>query len=221
MILVLAESSLELVPSEIAGHPAILSDARRRRKRPSEILLDRAKHHRAMRGLPKAEKRGRPDIVHQSALAFQYSILNKKGFGKLYIHTLSNIIIEIESNTRLPKNYNNFIGLMEQLLKEGRTPPRGRPLTRAEKGDLKELLDSLGGRWIVLHENGARVDPFELGRRLARSVVVVGGFPHGDFENRWVLHRADGVFRIGDYPLDSWQVVYRAVTLAEIALGLL
>src|SRR2546426_12623758 len=38
--LILAESSLELVPNELNNHSAILSWARRKRKTPAELILD-------------------------------------------------------------------------------------------------------------------------------------------------------------------------------------
>lgn len=221
VILILAESSLELIPPEIQSHPLILRDAERRGKEPRSILLDKARHYKAMRGLPKSEKRGRPDIVHMSMLAFQYSVLNMKGMGRMFVHTINDVVIRLRSDARIPKNYWNFVGLMEQLLNAGAVPPWGEPLLIAERKSLMELLRELGGRWIVLHEEGNRVDPLELGRALANSVVVVGGFPHGDFEDKRILRDASSVFRISDMPLDAWQVVFRAVTLAEISLGLI
>ncbi|MGC8973867.1 MAG: 16S rRNA methyltransferase [Thermoproteus sp.] len=221
MMLVLAESSLELVPPEIWRHPAVLRDAERRGKKPGEILLDRARHHGAMLGLKDAERRGRPDIVHMCMLAFQYSPLNLAGRGSMVVHTIKDVVVRARPDVRPPKNYNNFVGLMEQLLSSGRVPAEGEPLMTAEAKDLRSLLEEAGGRWVVLHERGRRADPLELGRLLADSVVVVGGFPHGDFKNAWLLEEAEGVYRIGDRPLDAWQVVSKAVTLAEIALGLI
>lgn len=221
MILVLAEAALELVPRELWRHPAVVKDARRRGKEPGRILLDRARHHTAMATLRSSERRGRPDIVHMCMLAFQYSLLNAAGKGSMFVHAINDVVIKIRPDTRPPKNYYNFVGLMEQLLAEGRVPPRGDPLMVVERKKLRDLLEELGGRWVVLHERGRRADPLELGRGLADSVVVVGGFPHGDFENKWVVEEAAGVYRIGDRPLDAWQVVAKAVALAEIALGLI
>ncbi len=216
----LAEAALELMPRELWRHPVVVKDASRRGKEPGRLLLDRARHHRAMAALRASERRGRPDIVHMCVLAFQYSLLNAAGRGSMFVHTLNDVVIRIRPDARPPKNYNNFVGLMEQLLAEGRVPPQGEPLMIAERKGLGDLLKELGGRWVVLHERGRREDPLELGRILADSVVVVGGFPHGDFENKWLLEEAAGVYRIGDRPLDAWQVVARAVAFAEIALGL-
>ncbi|MEM1664053.1 MAG: 16S rRNA methyltransferase [Pyrobaculum sp.] len=220
MILILAESSLELIPRELWSHPSVVADSKKRKKQPGEIILDRARHHHAMKNLQEAAKRGRPDIVHQSLLFFQYSLLNKKGLGRVYIHTYGDYVIEVDPTTRIPKNYINFIGLFEQLFKEGAVP-RGRPpLLKIKKLDLRSLLKELGDIWLVLHESGERKSLWDLGRALINSVVVVGGFPHGDFKNKWLLEKAGGVYKIGDESLDTAQVVCRAVAAAEAAAGL-
>jgi rRNA small subunit pseudouridine methyltransferase Nep1 len=221
VILVLAESALELVPSELWRHPAVLADAKRRRKKPGEILLDRSRHHPAMRDLPDASRRGRPDIVHQVLLVFQYSMLNKRGLGRAYVHTRDDYVISLRPETRPPKSYNNFVSLLEQLYKVGRVPPSGEPLMELHKKDLRRLLEELGGRWVVLHETGEKLPLLDLGAALLNSVVVVGGFPHGDFENKWVLEKAVGRYRTGEETMDAPQVVCRAVVAAEAAAGLI
>ena len=49
--IVIAESELELVPREISNHPAILSHARKRRKKPEKLILDATYHYKVLRGL--------------------------------------------------------------------------------------------------------------------------------------------------------------------------
>lgn len=220
MILVLAESALELVPRELWGHPAVVSDAKKRRRKPGEILLDRSRHHPAMAALEDSARRGRPDIIHQSLLAFQYSVLAQRGLGRVYIHTRGDYIIEVNPTTRIPKNYNNFVSLVEQLFREGAVPPGGPPLMSLRRGDLRALLREHGDKWVVLHEGGERKSLWELGHKLLNSVVVVGGFPHGDFHNKWLLEEAEAVYRIGNGSLDAFQVVCKAVAAAEAAAGL-
>jgi len=220
VILILAESALELVPRELWRHPAVVADARRRGKRPGELLLDRARHHPAMSHLTDAARRGRPDIVHQVLLTFQYSMLNKRGLGQVYVHTRDDYVISIRPETRIPKNYNNFVSLMEQLYSAGKVPPSGEPLMELGRKSLRGLLEGLGGRWVVLHEAGEKMSLPDLGQSLLSSVVVVGGFPHGDFENRWVLEKAAGLYRIGEEAMDAPQAVCRAVVAAELAAGL-
>ncbi|TMI50430.1 hypothetical protein E6H22_01350 [Candidatus Bathyarchaeota archaeon] len=69
LTLILAESSIELVPNEIAGHPAILSWARRKKKDPHRLILDQSYHHSAILRLGgSGVGRGRPDIAHFSLL---------------------------------------------------------------------------------------------------------------------------------------------------------
>ena len=66
--LILSESALELVPSELTYHPSVISHARKLGKHPSEILLDNSWHFAAMKEIKNEMKRGRPDLVHFSIL---------------------------------------------------------------------------------------------------------------------------------------------------------
>ena len=65
---ILAESSIELVPKELQAHNAIISHSQKLGKKPSEILLDNSWHFAAMKGIKDEIKRGRPDLVHFSLL---------------------------------------------------------------------------------------------------------------------------------------------------------
>ncbi|HKZ99119.1 MAG TPA: hypothetical protein VJ326_05980 [Thermoplasmata archaeon] len=60
LTLVLADAELELVPSEIAGHPAVHSSAKKRGRSPTSLLLDSSLHHPALRDMPEP-RRGPPD----------------------------------------------------------------------------------------------------------------------------------------------------------------
>ena len=51
--LILAESSLELVPEELTSHPSIISHAQRLGKESFEILLDNSWHFAAMKTNPQ------------------------------------------------------------------------------------------------------------------------------------------------------------------------
>jgi len=113
---VLAESALELVPKEIRKQPAVSSDARRREKDSSEILLDRSFHHSAMAKLKDSEKRGRPDLVHGALLSVTGTPLYLEGKVRVYVHTYDDVVVEVLPKTRIPKSYLRFRGLMEQVL---------------------------------------------------------------------------------------------------------
>ena len=43
----------------------------------------------------------RPDIVHRCLLALQDSPLNKAGLLQVYIHTMDNVLIEIDPSCRV------------------------------------------------------------------------------------------------------------------------
>jgi len=217
--LVLAESELELVPREIARHPAIRSHARRRGKKPTEMLLDATYHHAAMRGLPDWERRGRPDIVHISLLNALESILNRERYLRVYVHTRNEEVITVKPETRIPRNYNRFVGLMEKLFVEG-SVPRDLGLLKMEKKTLNELLDEIApDRTFIMHEGGRLVGGREFGERLAEiedPAVVIGGFPHGDFRRlpsgEWVS--------VYWAPLMAWSVVNEVVVNLEAAMGI-
>ena len=143
LVLILAESAIELVPPELTKHPSILKLAKKRGKKPNEILLDRSYHHAAMRSLKDAEKRGRPDIVHTTLLELLGTPLNREGLLQTCVHTVANRVVEIDSNVRLPVNYDRFVGLLEQLYTVGRVPEAGQPLLAIRKQTLKQLLGEI------------------------------------------------------------------------------
>ena len=68
----------------------------------------------------------RPDITHQCLLMLLDSPLNKAGKLQVYIHTAKNVLIEINPQTRIPRVYNRFAGLMVQLLHSLSISAKGR-----------------------------------------------------------------------------------------------
>ena len=224
--LIIAEASLETIPSRILRHPAVISSAKRRGKKPYQLLLDRSLHHAAMRKLPFSEKRGRPDIVHFTLLEALGSPLNKYGLLELYVHTLHGIVIEIDPSTRLPKNYNRFIGLMEQLFEKGKVPPEGPPLLRiVENKGLSELVE--GTTTFLLWERGVRKKLANLGEDIVSLLkkgrpvsIIVGGFPHGDFRDS-IVSLAERKISIWHESLETWIVVSRVLTAIELALDII
>ncbi|ASI99967.1 16S rRNA methyltransferase [Thermococcus celer] len=204
--LVIAEAELEPVPKDIANHPAVVNHARRRGKRPEETILDATYHHAAIKKLPDGERRGRPDIVHVCLLNALESIANREGLLRVYVHTRNDEVIYVKPETRIPRNYNRFVGLMESLFKN-RAVPRDLKLLRLEEKSLGELVDEIKPDGVfVMHEDGELMKPPEFGRTLSRfqnPLVVVGGFPHGDFRGK-IPGRKVSLYR---EPLMAWTVV--------------
>ncbi|MEM3928170.1 MAG: 16S rRNA methyltransferase [Archaeoglobaceae archaeon] len=172
-LFILLDSSLELVPKEISNHPVIVSDARRRRKKATELLLDDSRHHLAMRNLKHREKRGRADIVHQCLLLLLDSPL--KSFD-IFVHTINDELIRVSRDTRLPRNYNRFVGLMEDLFKKRKIKANGKILIEILDTDLSEIVR--GKEVLLLSEQGKSFEAKMLEKEVA---ICIGGFAHGDF----------------------------------------
>eukprot|EP01120_Amphizonella_sp_Union-15-10_P001267 TRINITY_DN11323_c0_g1_i1.p1 TRINITY_DN11323_c0_g1~~TRINITY_DN11323_c0_g1_i1.p1 ORF type:complete len:281 (+),score=38.51 TRINITY_DN11323_c0_g1_i1:62-904(+) len=81
-------------------------------------LLNCDDHQKILKKSQKDMSQYRPDIVHQCLLTLLDSPLNKAGRLKVYIHTAKNVLIEIDSRTRIPRTFKRFAGLMVQLLHE-------------------------------------------------------------------------------------------------------
>lgn len=58
----------------------------------------------------------RPDIVHDCLKALLDSPLNKAGKLQIYIHTATNVLIEVNPALRIPRTYKRFAGLMAELV---------------------------------------------------------------------------------------------------------
>ncbi|WP_457550111.1 16S rRNA methyltransferase [Archaeoglobus sp.] len=194
--IVFVESSLETVPKSIAKHPAILSDAKRRKKKPTEMILDDSKHHTAIKNLENREKRGRPDIIHQCLLLSLDSPIEDL---EVYVHTVNDVMIWINRKTRLPRNYNRFIGLIEDLFKKREIKAKGETLLKIVDSNLEEILK--GFRVVVMSEKGERKDV-----ELEGCAVCIGAFPHGDFDERTmnVFRKVDATFiSVADKPVTA------------------
>jgi rRNA small subunit pseudouridine methyltransferase Nep1 len=222
--LALLESALELVPKEIWGHPAVSKNARRRGKKPGETLLDVSLHYHAMLKLRDREKRGRPDIVHVTLLNVLESPLNKEGFLEVYVHTYSNKVVFIDPSVRIPRNYNRFVGLMEQLLTRGKVPPGAdKPLMHVEAMNIKELVEHLGVDGLILLSAEGEMKP--LGEIVSEAtnnnmLIGIGGFAHGTFREE-TLKTASRIYSIYKEPLTAWIVASRLIGKAEEILKIL
>lgn len=217
---IFTETALETVPKMLWRHPSVKASARQKGKKPGEIVLDRALHHSAMRNIENALKRGRPDIIHLCLLEALGAPLNKEGFLRIYVHTYTGELITIAPEVKLPRNYNRFVGLMEQLLSEGQVPPGERALLRAEEKGLPQLLNEIEPTKIVaLTSHGELSNLRDVCKNLAveeRPVVFVGGYPHGPMKED-VLKLAGERVSIYRVSLDAWVVTSRMIYQYEIA----
>lgn len=140
---VLAESALELVPSELKHHQSVISHARKLGKLSSEILLDNSWHFAAMKGIINELKRGRPDLVHFSILEATTIPLYLKNKIKLYVHTIDDKVIYFGQNVHVPKSYHRFAGLIEKLYKEKKIIANNETLLEIKNKTFSELIDEI------------------------------------------------------------------------------
>jgi rRNA small subunit pseudouridine methyltransferase Nep1 len=220
--LTFAESALERVPPSLWNHPSVVKKARQAGKNPSKTLLDRTYHHRAMLKLANAAKRGRPDILHFSLLAAFGTPLNKEGLLKTYVHTVDDHIIHFNPDVRLPKNYNRFVGLIEQLFERGKIPVEAPTLLKLEQGGFQKLVEEVQPSYIIAFSRSGRLKlPQKVidRRKEENLMVVVGAFPRGHF-SKTLLDIADEVVSIDVEPLEAWIVASRILYDYERVLGL-
>ncbi|MGC9122138.1 MAG: 16S rRNA methyltransferase [Thermogladius sp.] len=224
LTIILLESGLELVPPEIRREPSVVKNARRRGKDPSRILLDISIHYHAARKLRDWVKRGRPDIVHTTLLQVLDGPAGRSGLVNVFVHTYQGLIISFKAGVRIPRNYNRFVGLMEQLLSEGRVPPgKGEPLIKVEDYGLEDFARRNGLKGVVLlWERG---EPKGLSAIVTEALennyaIGIGGFQHGDFDEK-TLQIATVKYSIYKESLPTWIVASRLITAFEVKLGLL
>ena len=223
LILILAESALETIPKHLWKHPTIKHRSKKRKKHPQFLLLDRSYDHFAMKNLPENEKRGRPDIVHFALLEALGSPLNKEKLLQVYIHTNKDHVIKVKPEARLPKNYNRFIGLMEQLFELGTAPPNGPALIKLESKTLPQLLHEINVTQTVAFSTVGKPRTLEdVVSKLStgeRPAVIIGGFPHGHFSAS-TIQLTDELVCIDEETLEACTVTSRVIYEYERAISL-
>ncbi|UCE44343.1 MAG: 16S rRNA methyltransferase [Candidatus Bathyarchaeota archaeon] len=223
LTLILAESALETVPKALWTHRAVRSHSERRGKPPPLLLLDRSYHHSAMKRLDENEKRGRPDIAHFALLEALGSPLNRERLLQTYVHTVKDQVITVNPETRLPKNYDRFIGLMEQLFELGRVPSTGQTLLKLNNKTLPQLLREINPTHTIAFSR--RGSPLTLEEAISglsterRPALIVGAFPHGHFANA-TTKLADNTICVDPEMLEAWTLTSRVIYEYERSISL-
>ena len=217
LTIILVECGLELIPKEIKKHPAVQKNIRRASI--SSLLLDNALHHSAMVKLKDVGKRGRPDITHSCLLNALGSPLNKSTNLKLYIHTWSNKIFEINPQIKIARNYNRFKGLMAKLLRENEIRIKELLLIAQFNGDLRDLVKSFKKKEVIIFSSRGELVEYHLdlfNKDLSKNyIAIIGGFQKGYFAED-ILNLSDKIVSISNYSLDAWIIVNKIVSFYEI-----
>lgn len=208
--LILAESSLEMIPENLQTHPSVVSHANKLSKKPSELLLDNSWHFGAMKGIKNELKRGRPDLVHFSILESTTIPLFSENKLKLYVHTIDDKVIYFGENVHIPKSYHRFSGLIERLYVDKAILFDNRPLLEIKEKSFSELVDEIKPSSVIGLSSKGKPSSFE---KLALDVsddscFVIGGFQKGHFSDS-VQNKIDQLFSVGSYSFEAHVVIAR------------
>ncbi|MCU0851770.1 MAG: 16S rRNA methyltransferase [Thermoplasmata archaeon] len=217
---ILGDSELELVPPEIVKERCVTNNARARGKAPEKILLDASHHHPAFNKLPESERRGRPDLTHYFLMLCMDSDLSAEGKLRVFVHTRNNDVIAVKPETRLPPHYLRFVGLIESLYEQHVVPSRENALLELRQGvPLDVLVNALKpDEVVVLTPGGEQADIVEkfAPSKAERVVVIIGGFPKGDFKSDMSKFKHDKL-SLGPRQMKVWTVTSKVLSAIEYA----
>ena len=212
LTIILAESSLELIPKNLHEHPSVSSYSKKFKKNPFKTLLDNSWHFGAMKGIDNEIKRGRPDIIHLTLLSICTSPAFYQNKIRVFVHTINDQIITINNDIRLPKSYHRFQGLIEKLFFEKQIKTESEILMTLEKSTLSKLISKIKPTRIIgLTTKGQKITLVKLIEQIPdESCIIIGGFQKGHF-NRDTEKILKESFSINDSSLEAHLVASRLV----------
>eukprot|EP01116_Phalansterium_solitarium_P013414 TRINITY_DN30772_c0_g1_i1.p2 TRINITY_DN30772_c0_g1~~TRINITY_DN30772_c0_g1_i1.p2 ORF type:complete len:249 (-),score=94.77 TRINITY_DN30772_c0_g1_i1:1506-2183(-) len=160
-------------------------------------------------GVLKKRKRdpadARPDITHQMLLTLMDSPLNKAGLLQVYVKTANDVLIEINPQTRIPRTFKRFSGLMVQLLHKFsiRASNSSEKLLKVIKNPVTDYLPP-NSKKIKTSSQAKKV--VEINDYVAANfkddpvVFVLGAFAHGKIEKADFV---DEEISYSNYPLSG------------------
>lgn len=224
----LAESALEIIPTELRNNQLIINYSKKVGKSVSQVFLDKSYHYSAMKekNIDFLWKRGRPDIVHICLLSILSTPLFLKNLVDVYVHTIDNKVIFIGEQVRIPKSYRRFEGLMIKLYQE-------KEIKSDEKDYNKYLLkieknmtfDKLVDKVIkpdkiigfsstgILKDLKTIVNEY-IGTNDKKIAFVIGGFQSGHFSQS-TRERFHMTYSIANDQLEAHVVISRLIYECE------
>jgi rRNA small subunit pseudouridine methyltransferase Nep1 len=224
-IFLFADSALELVPKEIQKHEIIKKSASRFNKKPSEILLDSSYHYIPMKKIQNSKKRGRPDIIYLCLMNLVEStfVLKNPDLVEIYVHTIKNEIIKIETNVKLPRNYERFKGLMVQLFEKRIIEFKGTSLLKIlEDENLQSLLKNIKPEnRFLFSSKGVSIDLIKKFKEKSYEnlAFIIGAFPYGKISQQ-INSLTNNVISIYPDSLNAWIVLNKILNLREFTINI-
>ncbi|XP_038244360.1 ribosomal RNA small subunit methyltransferase NEP1 isoform X2 [Dermochelys coriacea] len=180
-------------------------------------LLNCDKHKSLLLRSGRDPGEARPDITHQSLLMLMDSPLNRAGLLQVYIHTQKNVLIEVNPQTRIPRTFDRFCGLMVQLLHKlsVRAADGPQKLLKVIKNPVTDHLPvgcmKIGTSFSVPNVTDVR----ELVPTAEPVAIVVGAFAHGLLN----VNYTEKMISISNYPLSAALTCAKITTAFEEAWG--
>lgn len=216
--IILEEASLELVPEKFRKHESCKLVEQRFGVPPEMQILDDNYHHGIVSKLPNPEKRGRPDIVHFALLDIVSTPAYMEDLVEVYVHTVNNVTIKLESGVRLPRTFERFCGVMAKLL-SGKLEEKESELFQVTSEMSSQLVSSIDAKRVVcLTTEGLPKDivSFVRDAHPEKILWIVGGFARGHFVEE-TKSLATDIISISKYPLAAHVVSARLCFAIENA----
>lgn len=186
-------------------------------------LLNCDDHIGLMKKLNKDPQDYRPDIIHQELMAVLDSPLNKCGKVKVYMHTEKNVLVEINPQTRIPRTFKRFSGLMVQLLHKLkiRSADGNDMLLKVIKNPITRHLPA-GARCYGFSHKGELHNPVTFAQSLPDDVPIVLVFGAQAMRG---IEAADhpyiqNMVSISEYPLSGVVAINRVMGAIENHWGI-
>ncbi|KFP16269.1 Ribosomal RNA small subunit methyltransferase NEP1, partial [Egretta garzetta] len=157
------------------------------------------------------------DFLFQSLLMLMDSPLNRAGLLQVYIHTQKNVLIEVNPQTRIPRTFDRFCGLMVQLLHKlsVRAADGPQKLLKVIKNPVSDHLPvgcmKIGTSFAVPKVSDLR----ELVPAAEPVAIVVGAFAHGSVS----VDYTEKMVSISNYPLSAALTCAKITTAFEEVWG--
>ncbi|KAG5189146.1 Alpha/beta knot methyltransferase [Tribonema minus] len=165
----------------------------------------------------------RPDIVHQELLALLDSPLNKAGRLQVYVHTGKGVLVEVSPQTRIPRTFKRFSGLMVQLLHKLkiRAANSNATLLRVVKNPVTRHLPA-GARIYGMSVVGTLYNPRLFAAQLPEDVPIVlyvGAMAQGHLTI--ADHpEVEEMISVSEYPLSGAAAIARVLGAIESEWGI-
>jgi rRNA small subunit pseudouridine methyltransferase Nep1 len=172
-----------------------------------------------MKQLANSWKRGRPDIAHFALIEALSTPLFIERMLRVYIHTISDKIIAIADNLRLPKSYFRFEGLMVTLHRDKVVKSNeGTILMELSDGTFADLINMIKPDTVVgLSTVGVQSKVQKVAEnagKVGHCTFVVGGFAKGHFSENITMGLGP-TYSINKFKLESHVVIARILYECE------